>query len=81
MTNCRKYTVRIDYRAEEGSEREKLILDAAREYACDPKPHLIDRLLQDRHELFLLRAQKAEGIAVRERELAEEKRKLAGGGI
>ena len=79
MTNCRNYTVRIDYRAESGSNREKNILEAAKEYGCDPKPHLIDRLLADRLELFVYRRQKAQELAERELKLAEERRELMGG--
>ena len=79
MAKCYNYTVKIFYRAGAGSEREKQILEAAKEYACDPGPHLIDRLLADRLELFVYRKQKAQELAERELKLAEERRQLMGG--
>ena len=78
MANC--YTVSIYYRAKADSEREKMVLECAREYGCDPDYHLFDRLLQDRHRLFAAHKEELARIAADEARLAEEKRKVMGGG-
>ena len=76
---CYKYSVKIHYRALEGSEREKMVLECCKEYGCEPNTHLIDRLLEDRYSLFEQRKQKAAELAEKEKEIAHEKRKLFGG--
>jgi hypothetical protein len=77
MTNC--YTVKIYYRAKAGSEREKFVLECAKEYGCDPDTHLFDKLLEDR--FLLIEAHKVElaRIACEEAKLAEDKRRVMGG--
>ena len=42
----------IHWRAVSGSKRERLVLECAKEYGCDPNTHLFDRLLEDRYSLF-----------------------------
>jgi hypothetical protein len=73
------YTVKIYYRATSGSDREKWVLEAAKEYQCDPDTHLIDRLLQDRYKLFEAHKLELARIASEEARLAEEKRRVLGG--
>ena len=79
MASCYKYSVAIHYRAGPGSERERMLLECAREYACDIGPHLIDRLLEDRFKLFEAHKAELARIAADEARLAEEKRKVMGG--
>lgn len=77
MADC--YTIRIYYRAREGSERERQLLECAREYGCEPDIHLIDRLLEDRYKLFEQHKAELARIAAEEAKLAQEKRKVLGG--
>lgn len=77
MTDC--YTVKIHYRARAGSDREKWVLEAAKEYGCEPDTHLIDRLLQDRFKLFEAHKVELARIASEEARLAEDKRRALGG--
>lgn len=77
MADC--YSIRIHYRARSGSLREQWILDAAKEYSCEPDTHLIDRLLKDRFKLAEAHKQEIARIAEAEAKLAEEKRKVMGG--
>jgi hypothetical protein len=77
MVDC--YSIRIHYRASRGSEREKAVLECAKEYQCEPDCHLIDRLLDDRLKLFEHHKTELARVAQEEARLAEEKRKLMGG--
>jgi hypothetical protein len=77
MADC--YTVRIHYRAKGGSERERMLLECAKEYGCDPDTHLIDRLLVDRFKLFEAHRAELARIAGEEARLAEQKRRAMGG--
>ena len=79
MSNCYKYSISIHYRAGECSEREKMLLECAKEYACDVGPHLIDRLLEDRYKIFEAHRAELASIAADEAQLAERKRKVMGG--
>jgi len=79
MVSCYKYSVSIHYRAGAGSERERMLLECAQEYACDVGPHLIDRLLEDRFRLFEAHKAELARIAADEARLAADKRKVMGG--
>ena len=79
MVSCYKYAVSIHYRAGKDSDRERMLLECARAYACDIGPHLIDRLLEDRLKLFEARAQETARLAAEKARIAEEERKLHGG--
>jgi hypothetical protein len=77
MVDC--YSIRIHYRANRGSERERQVLECAKEYQCEPDCHLIDRLLEDRLKIFTAHKAELARIAAEELRLAEEKRKAMGG--
>ena len=69
----------IHWRAKSGTERERKVLECAKGYGCEPNTHLFDRLLGDMKALFAVRAAKVAELAIRDAEIAEERRKLAGG--
>ena len=77
MVNC--YTVKIHYRAKADSDREKWVLEAAREYGCNPDCHLIDKLLEDKNRLISYHKSEVARIANEEARIAEDKRKVMGG--
>jgi len=69
----------IHWRAKSGMPREKLVLECAKEYGCDPDTHLFDRLLADRLTLFQHHKAELCRIAEEEHRLAREKSKIMGG--
>ena len=71
--------IRIYWRANEGSYRERNVLECAKEYKCEPNTHLFDLILADRNEVFALRKRKEAEIAELDARVAEERRKLHGG--
>lgn len=74
-----KYSINIHYRVVEGSDRERVVLECAREYGCSADTHLFDRLLEDRLVLFLKRKEELVRLDVEQKALDERRRKLGGG--
>ena len=77
MADC--YTIKIHYRAKLGSDREKWVLECAKEYGCEPDTHLIDRLLADRFKLLEYRAKERLRLDAIKAQLAEDERVYNGG--
>ena len=73
------YSIVINYRVKQNSKREEWVLEAAKEYSCEPDTHLFDRLLQDRRKLFAAHKAELARIAAVEAQAAEDKRRAMGG--
>jgi hypothetical protein len=77
------YSVLINYRITPGDRRDKRLgsklLDLCKVYGLDPSCGLFDRLIEDSYSLILERKRKEAELSERERQLAEEKKRLYGG--
>lgn len=74
------YVYKIFYRIRAKSDRESSLLQLSKAYGLDIGSKLIDRVLKDSLSIVIERKRQEANILERERQIAEEKKHLYGGG-
>jgi hypothetical protein len=74
------YSFKINYRVRPQSLREQKLLEIAKEYGVQPGCHLIDRMVDDFHEILLFRSEQATEALRMQEEANKKLRRLKIGG-